>query len=247
MKISPNRLPPSAAEGWSAFINGCQAAVPIAVGYIPIGITFGLLAKAGGIPNNITILMSLVIFAGASQFVGVSLLTLGSSQWEIVLTTLVLNLRHLLMSASLSQKADHQASKKYLALISFGITDETFTVASFRPEPELKKEFLLGLNLLAFLAWNAGTWMGISLAAGLPLAVKTSMGIALYVMFIGLLVPSFRKSRPALFIALLAMTLHSLLYYPPLFNGLSSGLKIVIATVITALVGAIMFRQEDSV
>lgn len=234
------------SAGIAAFRDGCQAAIPIAVGYIPIGITFGLLAKSAGIPNHITIMMSLVIFAGASQFVGINMIAIGASMWEIVLTTLVLNLRHLLMSASLSQKVDSGASKKYLALLSFGITDETFTVASFREDAELKKEFLWGLNMLAFMAWNAGTWMGVFLAAGLPQNIKTSMGIALYVMFIGLLVPSCRNSRATLFIAVLAMAIHSLLYYSPIFASLSSGLNIVLTTVITALIGAILFSEEES-
>lgn len=241
---SLNNIPPP-TEGWSAFGSGCQAAIPIAIGYLPIGITFGLLAKSAGIPDHITLLMSLVIFAGASQFVGINLLAIGAGLGEIVLTTFVLNLRHLLMSASLAPKVDPRTSKYYVALLSFGLTDETFTVASFREEAELKKEFLLGLNLLAFIAWNAGTWMGVFLAAGLPLSIKTSMGIALYAMFIGLLVPACQKSRPALLIALLAMAIHSLLYYPPLFRGLSLGLKIVITTVITALAGAIMFSEEE--
>lgn len=243
MQNLPNPRNPS--EGRGLFLSGCRAAIPIAVGYIPIGITFGLLAKAAGLPNHIIILMSLVIFAGASQFVAVNLLTLGTAGYEIVLTTLVLNLRHLLMSASLSQKVDRRSSKKYLALLSFGITDETFMVASIREDPALPQEFLLGLNLLAFTAWNAGTWMGVFLAGGLPLTIQNSMGIALYVMFIGLLVPACRNSRPALFIAILAMAIHALLFYQPLFASLSVGLKIVITTVSTALLGAIMFGREE--
>jgi len=236
--------PASSRNRYSAFNDGLKAAIPIAIGYIPIGITFGLLARSAGIPNHITLMMSLVIFAGASQFVGINLIALGTSYWEIVLTTFILNLRHLLMSASLSQRITHGTSKGILALLSFGITDETFTVASFREEAQLKPEFLAGLNLLAFSAWNAGTWMGFFLAAGLAEAVKNSMGIALYVMFIGLLVPSCRRSKATLFIALLAMAVHCLLHYTPSLVFLSTGLKIVITTIITALLGAIFFPEE---
>lgn len=231
---------------YSAFTDGLKAAIPIAIGYIPIGITFGLLARSAGIPNYITVMMSLIIFAGASQFVGINLIALGTGFLEITLTTFILNLRHLLMSASLSQKVVPGASKGVLAILSFGITDETFTVASFREEAQLKPEFLAGLNLLAFSAWNVGTWLGVFLAAGLPEAVKTSMGIALYVMFIGLLVPSCRRSKATLFIALLAMGVHFLLYYIPAFAFLSSGLRIVITTILTALVGAIIFPEEEN-
>ena len=237
--LSPTRSSP--------FTDGLKAAVPIAIGYIPIGITFGLLARSAGIPNYITVMMSFIIFAGASQFVGINLIALGTSFWEIVLTTFILNLRHLLMSASLSQKVVPGSSKGILALLSFGITDETFSVASFREEAQLQPEFLMGLNLLAFSAWNVGTWMGFFLAAGLPEAIKTSMGIALYVMFIGLLVPSCRRSKATLFIALLAMAVHGLLQYTPSLDFLSIGLKIVITTIITALIGAIIFPEEEHV
>lgn len=231
----------------SAFINGLKASIPIAIGYIPIGITFGLLARAAGIPNYITIMMSLIIFAGASQFVGVNLMALGTGFGEIILTTFILNLRHLLMSASLSQKIVPGISKGILALLAFGVTDETFTVASFRNESQLKPEFLAGLNLLAFSAWNVGTWLGVFLAAGLPETIKNSIGVALYVMFIGLLVPSCRRSRATMIIALLAMAVHSLLHYLPWSASLSTGLMIVITTIATALAGAILFPEEDNI
>lgn len=231
---------------WDGFVEGCKAAVPIAIGYIPIGITFGLLAKAAGIPNYVTVMMSLIIFAGASQFVGINLIALGTGYIEIILTTFILNLRHLLMSASLSQKVTAGTPKSILALLSFGVTDETFSVASFRSETTLKPEFLAGLNLLAYSAWNLGTWLGFFLAAGLPDTIKSSMGIALYVMFIGLLVPSCRKSRATLVIALLAMAMHYSLQYIPATADLSTGLKIVITTVITALIGAVVFPEGEN-
>lgn len=225
--------------------DGMRAGIPIAVGYIPIAIAFGLLAKASGVPNTVSMLMSLAIFAGASQFVGVSLLALGAAYWEIVLTTFILNLRHFLMSASLSLRLDKTIGKAGLALISFGITDETFTVASLRPETRLSQNFLLGLNLTAFTAWNAGTWIGLFLAEGLPEDLKASMGIALYAMFVGLLVPSMKNSRPALVIGILAMTIHAALRYIPAFSHLSAGWSIVIATIISAAAGAILFTEGE--
>jgi len=229
----------------SGFIEGCKSAIPIAIGYLPIGITFGLLARAGGISYSITMMMSLIIFAGASQFVGINLIALGAGTVEIVLTTLILNMRHLLMSASLSQRVASGTPKGILALLSFGLTDETFSVASFRKEAILQPEFLAGLNLLAYIAWNLGTWLGFCLAAGLPEAVKSSMGIALYVMFIGLLAPSCRKSKAALTVALSAMAINFLLQHIPSTAGLSTGSRIVIATVVGAIFGAVIFSKED--
>lgn len=228
----------------TAFRAGLRTGLPIAIGYIPIAIAFGLLAKAAGIPNYVGMLMSFVIFAGASQFVGVNLLALGAGFSEIVLTTFILNLRHFLMSASIAQRIETTATKKWLALLSFGLTDETFAVAALQNEPHLSRYFVLGLNLMAFSAWNFGTWIGLFLAAGLPESLKLSMGIALYVMFIALLIPSMKKSQPVLVVSLLAMGIHTVLHWAN-FANLSTGWMIIIATVASALIGAILFERED--
>jgi len=185
-----------------AFRSGMRAGIPVAVGYIPIAIAFGLLAKSFDMPNVITLAMSLFIFAGASQFIGVQLIMAGSMYWEIILTTFILNLRHFLMSASLSQRLE-TTSNRFLAAIAFGVTDETFSVASTRDE-STRGHFVLGLNLIAFLAWNVGTWIGVFLAFGLPASVQTSMGIALYAMFIGLLIPSLTR-KPVIVVAGIAV------------------------------------------
>lgn len=227
------------------FGDGIKAGVPIAIGYIPIAIAFGLLAKASGAPNYIGLLMSFLVYAGASQFVGVNLLALGAAFSEIVLTTFILNLRHFLMSAAITQRIETTTSKKWLALLAFGLTDETFTVAALQKEKELSRHFVLGLNTMAFTAWNVGTWVGLFLASGLPESLKLSMGIALYVMFIGLLIPSMKKSRPVLIVAITAMGFHSLLQWLPVLTELSTGWKIIMATIVSATVGASMFSKED--
>lgn len=229
-----------------AFKEGLKAGIPIAVGYLPIAVTFGLMTKAAGIPNYVGILMSLVLYAGASQFVGINLLVLGAASWEIVLTTFILNLRHFLMSASLSQSLKPESNKSILPLVSFGITDETFTVASLNSKDKLDVYYLLGLNIIAYSAWNIGTWSGLFLASGLPQSLKDSMGIALYAMFIGLLIPSAAKSKPVLIIALTAAATHSLIRLLPILNALSAGWSIIISTIIAASLGAYLYPQEEN-
>jgi predicted branched-subunit amino acid permease len=125
------------------------------------------------------------------------------------------------------------------------VTDESFTVAALRKERKLTKEFLFGLNMTAFASWNIGTWIGVFLAAGLPASVQASMGIALYAMFIGLLLPSMRASRPVFIVAMLAIVFHSVLHWVPLFAGLSTGWSIVLATVLAAGIGAVMFPEQE--
>ncbi len=232
---SPASPPPT-------FHAGLRAGIPVAIGYIPIAIAFGLLAQSFNLPNAITLSMSFLIFAGASQFITVQLLMTGSMYWEIILTTFILNSRHFLMSASLSQRIE-STSRKLLAAIAFGVTDETFSIASTRKEAS-SGMFVLGLNTIAFLAWNVGTWMGVFLALGLPNTLQASMGIALYAMFIGLLVPSL-TTRPVFVVASLAIIIQSILHWiiTPLFP-ISDGIRIIVATVVAAGFGAFLFKEE---
>lgn len=223
------------------FIAGIKTSIPIAVGYIPIAITFGLVAKSSGIPDYIALLMSFIVFAGASQFVGVNLIALGTNPWEIIFTTFILNLRHFLMTASLSMRIDPSLSKAWRCLLAFGVTDETFSVASLQKDQLLSPWFIIALNMLAFLAWNAGTWAGIFLASGLPPSLQASMGIALYAMFIGLLVPPLRSSRPILLVVLISVGINSALSWIPLSASLSTGWRIIMSTILAALAATMMF------
>jgi len=232
-----------AAPGLS-LAEGLKAGLPIAVGYIPIAVAFGLMAKAAGIPNHITILMSLAVFAGASQFAGVGLMASGAAPWEIVAATFILNLRHLIMSASISRRIGRGPLRRWMPLIAFGLTDETFSVASFRQEGRISPEYLSGLNLMAFTAWNGGTWAGVFLARGLPDLVRDGMVFSLYAMFIGLLVPSLIKSRPLLAVSVLAAAIHSVIYWVPHFQAVSAGWAVIIATLAAAAMGAYFFPGE---
>jgi 4-azaleucine resistance transporter AzlC len=225
--------------------QGVKVAIPIAIGYIPIAITFGILAKSSGMPNTIAMLMSLLIFAGASQFIATNLIALGSTIGEIILTVFIINLRHFLLTASLSQRLEKNVSNLWRALISFGVTDETFTIASLQPEKKLSKEFLLSLNTTAFLAWNLGTWIGIFLAIGIPKTLQSSMGIALYAMFIALLLPSMRQSLSITVVAFTAMIIHYCFQWIPFFDHLSTGWYIVFSTITSALLGAIIFPNKE--
>lgn len=227
------------------FFDGLAAGIPVALGYIPIAITFGLLARGANLPFYIPILMSLLVFAGASQFIGVNLLVLGVSHGEIILTTFILNLRHFLMTAAISQKIPGTVTKSWRALLAFGITDETFTIAAMRKENVLSRYFILGLNVIAFAAWNLGTWIGLLFSSGLPVVLQSAMGIALYAMFIGLLIPSCKHSRPALVVALLAATAHSLIRWLPITAGITGGWGIILATLVSAGFGAYFFTGDE--
>ncbi|MFW6238298.1 MAG: AzlC family ABC transporter permease [Halanaerobiales bacterium] len=225
------------------FTAGVKSALPVAIGYIPIAITFGLLAKDGGLSLYITFLMSLMVFAGASQFVALKLLGMGTGVSEIIITTFILNFRHFLMSASLARKVRDQVPKKWLALLSFGITDETFSVSSMQ-EGELGPGYMLGLNFTSYLAWVGGSVLGFVVGANLPGILQESMGIALYAMFIGLLVPAVKESRTNFIIVAITLGISSLFYYLSRYISVSEGWRIILVTVISALIGTLLFQDD---
>ena len=215
----------------SDFRKGFQSGISIAIGYIPVALTFGLLAKTTGLTFIETLLMSLVVFAGASQYISLSLLTLGTGIFEIILTTFIVNIRHFLMSSALNEKCedDHLVNK---AIYSFGITDESFSVAAMK-EGTVSTGYMFGLNLIGYLSWVAGTGFGFLLGASLPQTLQESMTIALYAMFIGLLVPSMRKSVKVVFLAALSACFNTIF---SLTNALSTGWAIVVATLLSAVI-----------
>lgn len=213
------------------FKKGVQAGLSIAIGYFPIALTFGLLAKTTGLSISETVLMSLLVFAGAAQYISLSLLALGTGVFEIILTTFIVNIRHFLMSASLNEKCeDDKTSIK--AFYSFGITDETFSVASMR-EGTVSTGYIFGVIFVSYSSWVINSGIGHVIGASLPQSLQESMSVALYAMFIGLLVPSIKKSIKILLITILSASLNTTFTMTNIF---STGWSIVIATLLSAII-----------
>jgi len=172
----------------AACLQGVKRALPIVLGYIPIGFAYGVLAGKSGLSDTNTLLMSIIVFAGSAQFIAVGLFASGTGPAAVILTTFVVNLRHMLMAASLTPYLSSW-KKRYLALFSYELTDETFALhsASAATLNECKLE-ALSLNLTAQVSWVFGTILGI-FASGLIGDVKPlGLDYALAAMFIGLLV-----------------------------------------------------------
>jgi 4-azaleucine resistance transporter AzlC len=107
--------------------GGMRAVWPICIGYIPLGLAFGILAQKAGFDVLEIALMSVVVFAGSSQFIAVAMLAVGAAPLSIVLTTFMVNLRHVLMSSALAVYL-HSVSRRFLSLFAYGVTDESFAV-----------------------------------------------------------------------------------------------------------------------
>lgn len=216
------------------------AALPIVIGYIPIALTYGLLARQADIPTLHIVLMSALVYAGASQFMAANMIAVGAGAVEIVFATFILNLRHFIMGLSLMNVLK-KIPPLYKLFASAGMTDETFALTSIKQEEATAERghvYVAGLMLASYASWVLGSLFGSLLAEFIPDRLSQSMGIALYAMFIGLLVPSVRKEWRVGLIAMLSMLMS---YMFSLY--VASGWAIVFATIGGALAGAFLLKE----
>lgn len=220
--------------------DGMISAIPIMFGYFPVAIAFGLLAKTVGVSFFDSILFSVLVFAGASQFMALDLIKAGLLMGDIILATFLLNLRHMMMSASLSQRITENR-KTMLLFIAFGVTDETFAVSSVK-EGELTTTFLLTLQGLAYSAWVSGTVVGYLVGAILPSMIQNSLGIGLYAMFAAILTPKIKHSSKVLILAGISAIIYLLIDFS---NIIPEGWYLVVTILISSIIGAFIFTDEE--
>jgi len=221
--------------------EGVRAGTPILIGYMPIAIAFGVLARNTGLSLKETFLFSALVFAGASQFVAINLISLGTGTIEIIATTLLVNMRHFLMSASLASSI-RQRLNKWKFPVAFGITDEVFSVASLSDRP-LTAKYMVALEAVAYSSWVGGSVIGFVAGAILPLQLKNSLNIALYAMFAALLVPEMKKSFQVMVIAVLSGLLNIIFLY---VLNMPQGWSIVLSIIIASFSGLYIFEGEKS-
>lgn len=181
--------------------------------------------------------MSIFVYAGASQYMALSLIASGVVPFLIVTNTFVVNIRHFLMSASLNVKMD-RAPKWVKAIYAFGVTDESFSVLATSKDEKVSTPFAFGVTLIAYGSWVFFTAIGHMIGANLPLFLQAAMSIALYAMFIGLLVPSMKGNRKVVMLASLAAAIHCILHVT---GALSTGWSILAATLLSSIVVEIFY------
>ena len=226
---------------WKQFLSGMRAGLPVALGYVPIAIAFGALATKARLSPQEAVLMSALVFAGASQFMAVGMMLSGAGGLQIVLATLFVNLRHLIMSMAVHHTVK-EATPSWRSLLSFGITDETFALLTLQDtegQTHHTHWFAAGLMGVAYAGWVLGTAMGSFGAQMIPPSVSAAMIIGLYAMFIALLTPHVRGSWRVAFIAGSSMALNALLS-----SFISAGWAIVLSTTLGASLGVLVEGGE---
>ena len=226
------------------FQQGLKDGLPICLGYISVAFTFGMMATEGGLAPWSSLLISMTNLTSAGQFAGTALILSGGTLLEIAVTTVVINIRYMLMSLSLSQKLDPDMKMAERLILSFGVTDEVFAVA-IRQRKELTARYLAGLILTPYAGWALGTVLGATATGVLPLSVRSALGIAIYGMFIAIIIPPSREAKPVAITVVLAAALSCLFYYIPGLNQISSGWVIIICAVIAAGIMALRFPVDE--
>lgn len=220
------------------FLRGVRDGVPIGLGYLSVSFAFGITAVSRGVPGWIALLISMTNLTSAGQLAGLDLMVIGCAMGEMILTQCVINLRYALMSVSLSQKVDASVRLRDRFLIAFGNTDEVFAVASGQPGL-VGRYYLFGLIVAPYIGWSSGTLLGTVASGLLPESVMAALGIAIYGMFVAIVIPPARKSRAVALVLGGAVALSCAFRYLPLLNQVSGGFVIIICAVIAASLGAI--------
>lgn len=218
------------------FQEGIKDGVPIGLGYFAVSIGIGIAAVGGGLNVITALLISMTNLTSAGQAAGISVIAAGGTFLEMALVQLVINLRYSLMGISLSQRLDQSFTTGHRLFLGAFITDENFAVASSKESLNIR--YMYGLIIVPYIGWAAGTFVGASAGTVLPVSVTTALGLALYGMFIAIVVPAMKKSSGIAFAVLLAAGISTLLNVVPWFSDISYGFSVIIASVAAAAVTA---------
>ena len=223
------------------FKEGIKDGLPICLGYFSVSMAFGLTVTESGLPIWAAVLMSLSNLTSAGQFAGANILIEHGSLIELAITTLIINLRYFLMSIAVSQKLDQNFNTPKRLIASFGITDEVFAVAVRRIK-ELSFIYMVGLIITPVLGWTLGTLTGAIASSLLPKSVASAIGIALYGMFIAIVIPPAKASKNVLFAVILTIIISSIITYT---NLLSGGWAIIVIALLVSAISAYLFPLKE--
>ncbi len=226
------------------FSKGVKDGLPIALGYLAVAFTLGITARNAGFTAFEATLASLTLNASAGEYVGFTLISAGASYFEIVLMEAVANARYLLMSCALSQKLDPKTPLVHRLLIGYDVTDEIFGI-SIAVEGRLNPFYTFGAMAVAIPGWALGTYLGVVMGNVLPLRIVSALSVALYGMFIAIIVPPARKDRLLAALIALSMALSYALAKMAAFHFLSPGIRIILITVVVSGAAAALFPVKE--
>lgn len=226
------------------FLSGLKDGMPICFGYFAVSFAFGIQAAGIGLSVFEASVLSALNVTSAGQFAALGIIAAGASLIELAFTQLIINLRYFLMSCALSQKLSPNLPLGHRLGIAYGMTDEIFAVSVSQKEP-LSPFYSYGLIAVAIPGWVLGTALGAAAGNILPAVLTNALGIAIYGMFIAIILPPAKENRVVAGVVVLSMVLSALFTYLPVLCNISSGFRIIVITLITAGGAALLFPIPD--
>lgn len=224
--------------------EGIKDGLPIALGYFSVSVAFGVSAVNSNVPWWGASLISLTNLTSAGQKAGVDVMAVGGSILLIVLTTLIINLRYFLMGVSMSQKVEEKMPMWQRLLVAFGITDEIYAV-SMGKKHDLTAAYMAGLIIPPIFGWTGGTVVGSVATNFMPAVLADAMGIALYGMFIAVIVPPSKENKKVLCAVVMAIVMSVLFTYLPYIKNLETGWAVIIITIVVSSIAATLFPVKE--
>ncbi len=222
----------------NSFLKGIKDGLPICFGYLSVSFAFGIFAVSNGLSIFEALLISMTNVTSAGQLAAVPIIVSGGTLLELAMAQLVINLRYALMSVSLSQKLGQSMRLFDRFIVSFVNTDEVFAVASAQ-KGRVGKRYLYGLIITPFFGWSLGTLVGACAGDILPKAITSALGVAIYAMFIAIVIPQ-TKNKETAGCVLFAVALSCAFSFIPFLQGVQSGFVIIICAALSSAVFAVL-------
>lgn len=226
----------------TVFLQGVRDGIPVALGYLAVSFSLGIMAKGAGLSPLQGFIASLLNNASAGEYAGFTAIAANAAYAEVALITLIANARYLLMSCALSQRISPETKSWHRLIIGFDVTDELFGLAVAR-EGWLPPWYFYGTMFLPLLGWSSGTALGIVAGNVLPARIVTALSVALYGMFLAVVIPPSRKSRVVAGLALVSFL--ASFAVSRLLPGLSSGMRTIVLTVVICTAAALLFPVRE--
>ena len=227
-----------------SFFKGIRDGVPIALGYFAVAFTLGITAGKAGMNALQSSLMSALMLASAGEFAAISMIGSGAGVMEMIVTTVVINMRYLLMSSALSQKVQPNRPFLHRIFMSYAVTDEIFGISMTVPG-KLNPFYQYGAASVAGPSWVIGTFLGTVVGMVLPAPVMSAMSVAIYGMFLAVVIPPARKNKIIAAVVVISMLVSFLFQSIPGLKNISSGFQIILLTVLISAAAAILFPVQE--
>lgn len=226
-------------------IRGFKDGIPIGLGYLAVSFSLGIVAGNAGLSVFQSFLVSALCNASAGEYAGITSIAADAAYLEIAVVTLITNARYLLMSCALSQRMAPGTKLRHRLLTGFYVTDELFGI-SVAGDGYIDPFYMYGAVMAAAPGWALGTALGALAGNILPIRVVSALSVALYGMFLAVIIPQAKKSKVVAGIILLCFAASYAAARLPVISGLSDGTRTIILTIVISAAAALIFPRSES-